>query len=84
MSNLESTTLEQQCAALLKPLLDRARQGDKAAIQPTEEGAALMAAIAAKFKEEPMSSSELDVMYLIPQDKWPDGLEDKVGSLLEQ
>lgn len=84
MSKLESTTLEQQCAALLKPLLDRARQGDKAAIQPTEEGAALMAAIAAKFKDEPMSGAELDVMYLIPQDKWPDGLEDKVEALLEQ
>ena len=44
----------------------------------------MLSAMAAKFKEIPLEDSELDVMYLIPQDKWPDGLEDKVEALLKQ
>lgn len=84
MSSLESTTLEQQCEALLEPLRARARQGDPTAISPTPEGSAMLAALATQFKDVPLSDKEMDVMYLIPQDEWPQGLAEKVEELLNQ
>ena len=82
MSNLESTTLQEQCSELLEPLWARARQGDATAINPTQEGAAMLAALAAQYSEIPLTDWESDVMYLIPQERWPDGLADKLASLL--
>lgn len=83
MNNSESTLL-QQCKELLEPLRARARQGDVTAINPTEEGAAIVAALAVKFRDIPMPDPMLDVVYLIPSDKWPEGLSDKVEQLLDQ
>ena len=83
MNNSESTTLLQECEALLAPLRERARQGDPTSIAPTEEGAAMVAALAAKFKDNPLPGM-MDVVYLIPQDNWPAGLSEKVEQLLDQ
>jgi len=51
-------------------------------LQPTPEGSAMLAALAAKYKEKPMTDSELGRIWLQPQKDWPEGLADKVEALL--
>ena len=51
---------------------------------PTPEGAAIVAALAAKFKDNPLSNNDLGMVYVLPRDKWPQELEAKVEELLER
>jgi hypothetical protein len=50
---------------------------------PTPEGAAIVAALAAKFEENPLGK-EMDTVYFLPRDKWTKELENKVEALLNQ
>lgn len=53
-------------------------------ITPTPEGAALLAALAAKYEDIPLPDPELDTMYLVPREQWPEGLAEKVEALLNR
>ena len=54
------------------------------AITPTPQGAAMLAALAANDNLWKLSDQEADIMYLLPVEKWPEGLAEKIDVLLNQ
>ena len=53
-------------------------------LTPTPQGAAMLATLAAKGNLRQLTSDEADIMYLVPGEKWPEGLAEKVEYLLNQ
>lgn len=53
-------------------------------IIPTPEGAAIVAALAAMYKDIPLTDEELGWIYTEPKEAWLEGLADKVEALLNQ
>ena len=55
-----------------------------ALLQPTPEGSAILAALAAKYEEPPLSDEELGIVWMQPRQSWPKGLAEKVQALLQE
>lgn len=50
---------------------------------PSPKVAAMLAALAKKYKRSPLDDATLDTMCTVPEEQWPQGLSEKVETLLK-
>ena len=72
--------------AFCKPPLETSEiaKDESKPITPTPQGAAMLATLVVNGNLRQLTAYEADIMYLISAEKWPEGLADKINSLLNQ